>query len=86
MSDIVAVIELIRVFLAVCNIMSEDSDSTLNHGGLFKGGRTSVYKERSFAVGGFPLLLSLLHLLYTKTIDNFGNTTLKLWSCLVVHS
>jgi len=30
------------------------------------GGRQSVYKERLLGVGGFPFLLSLLILLYSK--------------------
>jgi len=50
-------------------------DGTSEHKGWFEGGRQSVYKERLFGGGGFPFLLSLLILLYTKAI-----TTLKqLW-------
>ena len=42
------------------------SGGILEHGEWFDGGRWSVYKERLFGVGGFPILLSLLVLLYSK--------------------
>jgi len=60
--------------------MGGSSDGTPRHEEWFKGGRWSVYKERLFGVGGFPFLLALLVLLYSK-----ASTTLKqFWflSCL----
>jgi len=53
--------------------MGCDSDVILKHEELFKGGRQSVYKVREvIGTGGFPFLLSLLVLLYSK-----ASTTLK---------
>jgi len=60
------VVMLIRVLLVVCKIMVGYSDGTSEHRELFKGGRWNVCKERLFGVGGFPFLLSLLVLLYSK--------------------
>jgi hypothetical protein len=50
----------------VCKIMGEDSDGILKHGEWFEDGRQIVYKESVVGVGGFPFLLSLLVLLYSK--------------------
>jgi len=60
------VVVLIRVMLVVCKIMVEYPDRISDHGEWFEGGRWCVYKERLFGVGGFPFLLSLLVLLYSK--------------------
>jgi len=75
---------LIRVLLVVCKIRCEDSDGTMKHRGWFEGGREYVYTEWSFGVGGFPFLLSLLIVIYSKAIDDFGKTTLELLACLVL--
>jgi len=41
-------------------------DGTSEHEEWFEGGRRSVYNERLVGVGGFPFLLSVLVLLYSK--------------------
>jgi hypothetical protein len=46
-------------------------DGTLEHEEWFGGGRRIVYKERLVGVGGFPFLLSLLVLLYSKASYDF---------------
>jgi len=69
------VVVSIRVVLVVCKIMVGYSGGTSEHGEWFEGGRRSVYKERLFAVEGFPFLLSLLVLLYSKasmTLNQLG--------------
>jgi len=58
--------------LGVCKIKRRYSDCTSEHREWFEGGRRSVYKERLLGVAGFPVLLSLLVLLYSK-----ASTTLK---------
>jgi hypothetical protein len=40
------------------------------HEEWFKGGRRIVYKESVVGVGGFPLLLSLVVLLYSKASED----------------
>jgi len=50
----------------VCKIMDEDSDGTSKHWEWFGGGRRNVYKETCVDIGGFPFLLSLLVLMYSK--------------------
>jgi len=55
----------------VCKIIGWDSDGTLEHGEWFEGGRRSVYKETVVGIGGFPFLLSLLVLLYSKSSYDF---------------
>jgi len=57
---------LIRVVLVVCKIMVAYSEGTLECEEWFECGRRIVYKERLFGIGGFPYLLSLLILLYSK--------------------
>jgi len=54
----------------VCKIMGWDSDGTSEHDEWFEGGRRIVYKESVVGVGGFPFLLSLLVLLYSKASYN----------------
>jgi len=66
MSDDVAWLRLIRVVLMLCKIMDGYLDGTSEHEEWFEGGRRSVYKQRLFGVGGFPFLLSLLVLLYSR--------------------
>jgi hypothetical protein len=51
-----------RVFRCVRS-WEDYSVGRLEHGEWFRGIGGSVYKERLFAVGGFPFLLSLLVLL-----------------------
>jgi len=70
---------LIRVVLVVGKITAEYSDGTLEYEEWFEGGGWSVYKERLFGVGGFPFLLSLLVLLYSKASTTL--TKLDLLSC-----
>ena len=60
------VVALIRSLLMVWKIIGWDSDGTSEHGEWFEGGRRNVYKESIIGVGGFPFLLSLLVLLYSK--------------------
>jgi len=43
--------------MVVCKIMREYSDGTSEHAEWFKGGRQSVYEERSLGVEGYPFLL-----------------------------
>ena len=50
----------------MCNIIREYVDGTSEHEEWFEGGRRSVYNERLVGVGGFPFLLSVLVLLYSK--------------------
>jgi len=71
---------LIRVVLVVCKIIVEYSDGTSGHGEWFEGSRWSVYKERLFGVEGFPFLLALLVILYSKA----STTLTQPWflSCL----
>ena len=57
---------LIRVVVVVCKMMVGYSDGTSKHGEWFESGRRIVYKESVDGVGGFPFLLSLLVLLYSK--------------------
>jgi len=68
------------IVLMVCKIMAGYSDGTFEHKRWWEGGRRGVYQERSFGVGGFPALLSLLVLLYS----NASTTFYHLWflSCL----
>jgi len=42
------------------------------HEEWFDGGRQIVYEESVVGVGGFPLLLSLLILLYSKASNDSG--------------
>jgi len=65
-SDHVAWLNLIRVVLMVCKITDGYSDGTSEYEEWFEGCRRSVYNDMSFGVGGFPFLLSLLVLLYSK--------------------
>jgi hypothetical protein len=68
-------------------ITNEDSSGTSKHGKWFEGSRRSVYKERFFGIGGFPILLSLLVLLYGKQKYDFGKTSplLSLFLSLDTH-
>jgi len=76
-----SVVVLIRVWLVVCKIMSEDWDGTLEHERSFKGGRWIVYEERLLDVGWFPFLFSLLLLMYSKALHDFEiASTLVLFS------
>jgi len=79
-SDDVAWLYRLWVVLVVCKIMGRYSNGTSEHEKWFEGGRRSVYKERLLGVGGFPFLLSLLILLYSKA----SMTLNQLWllSCL----
>jgi len=62
-----------RVLLVVCKIMGWDSDGILEHEEWFEDDRWIVYKESVVGVEGFPLLLSLLVLLYKQS-------KLRLWN------
>ena len=64
---------MIRNNGVVCKIMGWDSDGTSEHEEWFEGGRWIVYKESVDSVGGFPFLLSLLVLLYSKAIVRLWN-------------
>ena len=55
----------------VCKIMGWDSDGTSEYEEWFEDGRRIVYKESVDSVGGFPFLLSLLVLLYSKQQYDF---------------
>ena len=68
----------------VCKIMGYDSDRTSEHGEWFGGGRRIVYKESVDGVGGFPFLLSLLVLLYSKASYDFETALTLVLSCLVL--
>jgi len=65
------VVVTIRNGGVVCKIMSWDSDGTSEHEEWFEGGRRIVYKESVVGVGGFPFLMSLLVLLYSKASYDF---------------
>jgi len=66
----------------VCKIMVGYSHGISEHEEWFESGGWSVYIERLFGVGGFPFLLALLVLLYSK-----ASTTLNSFdSCLVLIS
>ena len=62
--------------------MGWDSDGTSEHEEWFEGGRPTVYKESVDGVGGFPFLLSLLVLFYSKASYDFGiaSTLVLSWS------
>jgi len=55
----------------VCKIIGWDSDGTSEHEEWFEGGRRSVYTESVAGIGGFPFVLSLHILLYSKASYNF---------------
>jgi hypothetical protein len=69
------------VVLVVCKIIRWDLDGTLEHEEWFKVGRRIVYKESVAGVGGFPFLLSLLVLLYSKESYDFetASTLVLCW-------
>ena len=71
---------LIRVVLMVCKIMVGYSDDTSEHEEWFEGARRSVYKERLVGVAGFPFLLSLLVLSYSKASTTLNQ--LRFLHCL----
>ena len=50
--------------VVVCRIMGTDSDDTSAHGEWFEGGGRIVNQEKSFGIGRFLFVLSLLVLLY----------------------
>jgi hypothetical protein len=54
----------------------------LEHGEWFDDGRRIVYKESVVGVGGFPFLLSLLILLYSKASYDFETTSNLVLSAL----
>jgi len=62
---------MIRVVLMVWKIMGEDPDGTSEHEEWLEGGRLVVYQQSVVGVGGFPFLLSLLVLLYSKASYDF---------------
>jgi len=64
--------------------MGWDSDGTSEHEQWFEGGRRIVYKESVDGVGGFPFLLSLLVLLYSKASYDFETAPTLVLSCLVL--
>jgi len=66
------VMDFISVVVVVCKIISEDSNGTSKHEEWCKCCRCSVYMDRLLGIGGFPDLLSLLILLYSKAINDFG--------------
>jgi len=53
---------------------------TSEHGESFERGRRRVYKERLFGIGGFPFLLSLHILLYSKASYDFETASTFIWS------
>jgi len=57
--------------VVVCEIMGRDSDGISEDEKCIEGGRQSVYKDRSFGIGGFLFLLALLVLLYSKASYDF---------------
>jgi len=59
----------------------EDLAGTSEHPRWFKGGSRTAYKQRLFDVGGYPFLLSLHILSYSKATDNCDQRQLK--SCFV---
>jgi len=63
--------------------MGWDSDGTSEHEERFEGGRRIVYKESVDSVGGFPFLLSLLVLLYSKASYDFETVSTLVLFCLV---
>jgi hypothetical protein len=65
------VVVTIRDDGVVCKIIGWYSDGTSEHEKWFEGGRRIVYKESVVGVGGFPFLLSLLVLLYSKASYDF---------------
>jgi hypothetical protein len=66
--------------------MGCDSDGTSVHEEWFEGGRRSVYNERLVGVGGFPFLLSLLVLLYSKASYDFETVSTLVLFCRVLIS
>ena len=62
---------LIRRVLVVWKMMGKDSDGILRHDEWLEGGILMCIQWGWFGIGGFPFLLSLLVLLYSKAIDNF---------------
>jgi len=78
----ISVVVLIRVVLVVCKIMVGYLEGTSEHEEWFEGGRQSVCKERLFGVEGFPVLLSLLVLLYSKA----STTLTQPWFLLCLDS
>jgi len=62
---------LIRCWLEWNTIMSEDLDVTLGHRNWFEVGRWTISMEKLFSIAQFPFFLSLLILLYSKTMHNF---------------
>jgi hypothetical protein len=77
------VVVTIRNDGVVCKIIGGYSDGTSEHEEWFESGRRIVYKESVVGVGGFPFLLSLLVLLYSKASYDFENS---FDSCLVLIS
>jgi hypothetical protein len=65
------VVVTIRDDGVVCKIIGRYLDATSEHEEWFEGGRRIVYKESAVGVGGFPFLLSLLVLLYSKASPDF---------------
>lgn len=55
----------------VCKITGEYSNRTSEHEERFEGGNLSVYNEMFFGVGGFPVLFSILVVLYKESKYNF---------------
>ena len=68
----------------VCRIIEEYSYGTLEHEEWFEGGRRIVYKDSVVGVGGFPFLLSLLVLLYSKASYDFETASTLVLSCLML--
>jgi len=69
------------VMLVVCNIMGSDSDGSSEYEEWFEGGRQIVCKDSVVGVGGFPFLLSLLVLFYSKASYDFETASIF---CLVL--
>jgi hypothetical protein len=72
--------------------MGYDSDDILRHRRWFDGGRQIVYTESVVDIGGFPVLLSLLVIIYriarynldtASTLDLFWLPRYEFWAPLV---
>jgi len=69
--ELCSMVVLIKIVLGVWKIMGNDLDGTSEHGEWCQYGRQIVYLLRLFGIGGYPVLLSSLTLLYSKTSYDF---------------
>jgi hypothetical protein len=68
---VVAVIVLFRL----CKRMLKDLNGTLEHKESLEGGRQTVFREKLLGIGGFPVVLSILVLKYSKGTENIKTSS-----------